>query len=184
MGENLGGCTEVEPSPKLWVRKILKLLSFAKGPSMWNKYLPLTTFSVPYIGLTFSTSFHHCLTICKSMFFPWMFDGKVPLWAYMPHLSSLPLTPSYLSKDVIGSYHESVHSLGSSANLPKPRLQIAKDFPSASPSQTRRIFSPGAVSEKREGKKKKRRGRKEQYLWRAWIIERGILAQLEVLWMW
>ena len=34
MGENLGGCTEVEPSPKLWVGKILKLLSFAKGPSM------------------------------------------------------------------------------------------------------------------------------------------------------
>ena len=34
MGENLGGCTEVEPSPKLWVGKILKLSSFAKGPSM------------------------------------------------------------------------------------------------------------------------------------------------------
>ena len=93
-----------------------------------------------------------------------MFDGKVPLWAYMPHLSSLPLTPSYLSKDVIGSYHESVHSLGSSANLPKPRLQIAKDFPSASPSQTRRIFSPGAVSEKREGKKKEKKREKRVIL--------------------
>ena len=68
----------------------------------------------------------------------------------MPHPSSLPLTPTYLSKDVIESYHESVHSTGSSANLPKPSLQMAKDFPSASLSQTRRIFSPGGVSEKRE----------------------------------
>ena len=67
-----------------------------------------------------------------------------------PHPSSLPLAPSYLSKDVIGSYHESVHSIGSSANLPKPNLQMAKDFPAASLSQTRRIFSPGGVSEKRE----------------------------------
>lgn len=94
---------------------------FAEGAGTWKRHSPLTTFSVSP-NLALSASFHYCLRILNSVYFLECVLNRSHFWHICPACHHCPLPPSNPPEEIIRGV---IHSLASSAGLPKSSLHLS-----------------------------------------------------------